>query len=300
MIPQPILDQLIPPDRPAPSHDPNDVLLGDAALFHAEDFKHATHAILGCPQDMGVTRNHGRPGAANAPKAIRSFLYGFKPPAKSEVRLIDLGDIVSCDNLEACHERLHAAVLFLLEQGKTVLVMGGGNDISLPDASAVHTACPDYVAVNMDAHLDMRRAKATHSGTPYRELIDQGRLDPMHFHEVGIQPWANSPIYLEEAATLGVSVHPLHQVRDQGTDRFLSTLFHSFDNRPLFAGLDMDCVRASDAPGKQALQARPDFSPKKFWTLPTTAASMGAPRSSRLPKSTRPPTLTAAPPGSRH
>src|SRR6516162_11827277 len=35
--------------------------------------------ILGFPQDEGVRRNHGRPGAAQAPDEIRSRLYRLTP-----------------------------------------------------------------------------------------------------------------------------------------------------------------------------------------------------------------------------
>lgn len=253
MIDKTVFDALILPEMPEQSHDDNDVLLRDIVSLSHDFYKDATHVIVGCPQDIGVRRNHGRPGAAQAPDAIRQFLYKLKPPTdSSRVRLVDLGNIDANQDLRLIHESLHKVVKKALAGGKTVMVLGGGNDISLPDAKAVHDVFPGYVAINMDAHLDMRRSGSIHSGTPYRNLIDNRNLDPKCFWEIGIQPWANSPKYLDEAEALGVHIHTLGEIERTGKGHFFDSLFTMLDGDPLFAGLDMDCVRASDAPGVSA------------------------------------------------
>jgi len=140
----------------------------------------------------------------------------------------------------------------LLKAGKTVISLGGGNDISFPDASALHAVHPEYFAINMDAHLDMRKSDVRHSGTPYRNLFESGKLIPSNFHEVGIQTCANSPHYLNDARDMGVHIHTFQAIRAHGTKGFFKDLFKSFGSTPLFAGLDMDGVRASDAPGVSA------------------------------------------------
>eukprot|EP00831_Metopus_contortus_P018476 TRINITY_DN17873_c0_g1_i1.p2 TRINITY_DN17873_c0_g1~~TRINITY_DN17873_c0_g1_i1.p2 ORF type:complete len:316 (-),score=78.74 TRINITY_DN17873_c0_g1_i1:211-1158(-) len=244
---------LTPPDMPAGSHDPHDILLRDVVSLQPDGLAEATHIILGCPQDIGVSRNHGRTGAAAAPAAIRQALYKLKPPMASEsVVLADLGDLVTTDDLEAIHERLEAVVSALLQQGKIIISLGGGNDISLPDASSVGKTYPGFAAINVDAHLDMRKSGIRHSGTPYRDLIDSGILRPEQLYEVGIAPWANSPTYLADAQNLGVHIHTLHAVEQAGHKAFFDGLFAEIGGQPLFAGLDMDSVRASDAPGGSA------------------------------------------------
>lgn len=253
MIATDLLSMLTPPELPGPPHDANDVLLRDIVSIDHADYTTATHIIIGCPQDIGVARNHGRPGAKDAPAAIRQFLYKLKPPSQSgSIAIFDLGDIDVTGELEAIHARLEAVVTAVLKDGKKVLALGGGNDISLPDASAVNTVYPGYAAINMDAHLDMRQSDTRHSGTPYRNLIGAGKLTPANFHEVGIQPWANAPHYLESAKKLGVNIHTLREINAIGTQQFFNDLFAQFGETPLFAGLDMDSVRASDAPGVSA------------------------------------------------
>src|SRR5688572_13605893 len=56
-------------------NDPADPRLGDRVGRGAGAYETATVAILGCPQDEGVRRNGGRPGAAAGPAEIRRALY---------------------------------------------------------------------------------------------------------------------------------------------------------------------------------------------------------------------------------
>lgn len=248
-----LLALLTAPEIPAGSYDPCDILLCDEVSVETTDLALASHVIIGCPQDIGVARNHGRTGAAHAPAAIRQFLYKLKPAFDSgEVLLVDLGDIGTTGGLEDIHDRQEAVVTELVKMGKTVISLGGGNDISFPDASGVHASHPDFVAINLDAHLDMRKNEIRHSGTPYRNLIDTEKLLPEHFYEIGITTWANSPRYLADARDMGVNITTLQDIEDIGYNACFKNIFRQIEDRPLFAGLDMDCVRASDAPGVSA------------------------------------------------
>src|ERR1700731_4136470 len=63
------------PDDPRRADDPR---LGEVSNFWHGDpaaLKAGRAVLIGFPQDEGVRRNHGRPGAAEAPRAIRPFLY---------------------------------------------------------------------------------------------------------------------------------------------------------------------------------------------------------------------------------
>ncbi|QJB56283.1 formimidoylglutamase [Pseudodesulfovibrio sp. zrk46] len=243
---------LVRPAAPQSSHDPMDVLMGDVVSFDEDDYGLATHVLIGCPQDEGVKRNGGRPGAAQAPETVRRFLYKLKPPVRNgNVRLLDLGD-VPVGSLEEMHDTLHAVVRHALGDGKIVMVLGGGNDISFPDARAVSEVHPGFAAINVDAHLDMRKSDVIHSGTPYRNLIDGGHLKPTNLYEIANQPWANSPRYMEDAEALGVHVETLSTIQSKGPNKYFYDLFERLRGMPLFAGLDMDSVKAADAPGVSA------------------------------------------------
>jgi formiminoglutamase len=248
-----ILDLLVPVRIDLKSHDPHDLLVKDVSFFSINDLAQATHIMVGCPQDEGVRRNHGRHGAAQAPAAIRAMFYRLKPPLEHQsVKLLDLGDIRVDGKLEEIHERLQKVVAAILSTGKRAIVLGGGNDISYADGAALAKVYKEVAAINVDAHLDLRQSPCRHSGTPYRDLLDQGLLRPEHLLEIGIQPWSNSSIYLADAKALGVWVFTLVEIRRLGLETTFKNLLRSLHNRPLFVGLDMDCVRNADAPGVSA------------------------------------------------
>src|SRR5262249_44599972 len=77
--------------RPA---DVGEVLRGDSAAPLP-----GRAVIVGFPQDEGVRRNQGRPGAAQAPAEIRRWLYRLTPyDGENEVHLatlppLDAGDV---------------------------------------------------------------------------------------------------------------------------------------------------------------------------------------------------------------
>jgi arginase family enzyme len=139
-----------------------------------------------------------------------------------------------------------------LSAGKKVIVLGGGNDISFADGSAMAGVFGEISVVYIDAHLDLRKSPCRHSGTPYRDLLDQGLLRPENLFAVGIQPWANSPEYLIDAEKSGLRIKTLAEVRRVGIETTFGNLLTSLHDRPLFVGLDMDSVRSADAPGVSA------------------------------------------------
>src|SRR4051812_24066268 len=68
-----------PEDLPRRADDPR---LGEMVEFWQGDLaalRPGRAVLVGFPQDEGVRRNHGRPGAAEAPQEIRRWLYRLTP-----------------------------------------------------------------------------------------------------------------------------------------------------------------------------------------------------------------------------
>ncbi|MEX0609405.1 MAG: formimidoylglutamase [Balneolaceae bacterium] len=232
--------------------------------FEAKDYSNSTHVLIGCPQDEGVLRNKGRSGAAKAPEKIRERLYRMQIPENTEVRLFDAGNVAIADDiddtdsdeavdlLEVIHQRLTKAVSEFLRDGKKVIVLGGGNDISYADVRALTETEGEISAINIDAHLDMRIADKMTSGTPYRRLIEERLLQPKNFYEFGIRPETNAANYLENAESLGVNVHYFNRLLESGISKSFQSILNEIQDCPFFLGLDMDSIQASDAPGVSA------------------------------------------------
>lgn len=233
--------------------DANDVRLGDRAARTAADYARAQVVILGCPQDEGVRRNGGRPGAAQGPAEIRRALYHLTINGLEPLALFDAGDTVIQATLEQTHAVQESNVARLLADGKRVIVLGGGNDISYPDCAALSRQAGDVLAFNIDAHFDVRADTPRNSGTPYRQLLEEGLLRPARLFEIGSQPFCNSKTYANYLAGKGVRVVPLAELREKGAARVLRrALREAHSAAAVFWGFDLDVVQAADAPGVSA------------------------------------------------
>jgi formiminoglutamase len=239
--------------------DPNDPRLGEIVSRNTDDYASADIVILGCPQDEGVRRNKGREGAAKAPDAIRAQFYRLTP-FNIKKRILDLGDTDVSGSLEEIHDRQTEIVMKVLADGKRLIVLGGGNDISYADgrATAGVFGPNSWIGVNIDSHLDVRADQPRNSGTPYRQLLDEKCLRPDYFYEVGFQSHFCSPIYYKYIRDLDVNRISLELLRSrQEADLELKEsikqkfIGHSSSMNTFF-GFDMDAVRMADAPGTSA------------------------------------------------
>ncbi len=240
----------------AARNDANDPRLGELVQTHENEYAASDIVILGCPQDEGVRRNGGRVGAADGPRAIRHEFYKLTP-FNIKKRLFDLGDVVIDGTLEEIHERHKAVVAAVLRDGKRLIILGGGNDISYPDGVAMAEVFgPNkWIGINVDSHLDVRLAPQRNSGTPYRQLLDEGHLLPGFFYEVAYQTHYASPIYYKYLRDLGVHrisleilrsrEEPDMEIKEQIRQRFIG----QSSSLNTFFGFDIDAVRSSDAPG---------------------------------------------------
>ncbi len=240
----------------SPRGDANDPRMGDVVLRDEDQYASSDLVILGCPQDEGVRREGGRLGAADAPKAIRAQFYRLTT-FNVRKRIFDLGDIRLGTTLEETHDTMTAVVKQLLTDGKRVIVLGGGNDISYADGRAMAEVFgPDqWIGVNVDAHLDVAVSPDRHSGTQYRQLLDEGHLKPRQFYEAGYQSHLTSPVHYEYIRSLGVHRISLEllrsrseadvELKEQIRQKFIG---HSTSLNTFF-GFDLDAVRAADAPG---------------------------------------------------
>jgi len=238
-------------------NDSNDVRLGEIVPSEIKDYETSEVVILGCPQDEGVKRNKGRTGAKLAPNAIRAQFYKLTNFGIN-VKLFDLGNTQIQSTLEKTHEIHSNIVKQVLKDGKKLIILGGGNDISYADGKAMAEVFgfDNWIALNIDAHFDVRADSPRNSGTPYRQLLDEKLLNPKKFYEIAFQPQANSQIYYNYLKNAGVNLISLEKF--QNSSFKIQDLFKKQkttdkgQGKFFFFGFDIDSVRASDAPGVSA------------------------------------------------
>lgn len=249
----------------ADSYAPDDLRVGHLLAESSADSRKQAVVLLGSPQDAGVRRNGGRPGAAAAPEAIRRALCKFTPFAGDKsiadsIALSDAGDmIVEGIDLEEIHERQQLVVAYLLSQGCIPIVLGGGHDIAWPDSAGFGAVHPEFGVINIDPHTDVRPLVAglAHSGSPFRQMLESEHINVPAgaFVEFGTQQFAVAQSHVRYLEDRGMHVVWYHDIRQAGfIPAFEASLARASDNsrRPIYVSFDMDSVRSADAPGVSA------------------------------------------------
>lgn len=246
--------------------NPNDPRIGDIIKQPGE---RADVGIIGIPFDFGVSLSGGRPGAKEAPRAIRRQLkkYGTAYNAAhdadlSKLIVADFGNIKPVKkNVEETHREVTRALhgLFFKKICGAVIVLGGGNDLTFATVKSLKQVLGygDSVGgMNVDAHLDMRPVLdgRISSGTPYRRLIEGGVMRGSNLFAVGLQGQVNSKAHWEWAQKNNVHLYHLSSVREYyGVKNIIKIFRHCTEKLgALFVSIDIDSVAQAFAPGSSA------------------------------------------------
>lgn len=246
---------------------------GLSAAKAAPDSSSTPVALLGLPDDTGVSLNNGRPGAAQGPGAFRAALARFGNPFDAAhdspltTRFFDAGDIICSDHsdsetrLHHNHDRASEAIEALQTAGFVTVGIGGGHDGTFAFARGLarhllqnnhNNPAARIAGINLDPHLDVR--ETTGSGMPFRQLIEQSLLDPARFVELGSGRFNNSRAHIDYLSSR--NSHPVT------IDRLLAdpacAIDHAFDTAfdsgtPGFVTIDLDAIDGCFAPGVSAV-----------------------------------------------
>lgn len=271
------------------SGDSEDPRIGDICVYDLQSLPEApcVVAILGVPQDIGVERNGGRVGAAEAPAAIRRALTKLAPTAflsalqSGELALCDLGNIeTDGKTLEQIHDEHYDIVAQLVRRGIVPIVLGGGHDCAWPTVRAISSDGQPYGVINIDAHTDVRPLKdgRAHSGSPFRQMLDMPSscLAPGGFVEFGIQSTGASAYHIASVRQAGMHVMMLDDIRRDGIHAaWQRAMSHAAASGRTYVSVDMDAFASAYAPGVSA-PAADGFAPHEVRACLTHAAASGS------------------------
>jgi formiminoglutamase len=254
-----------PPPTGLPAR-PDDPRLGEGVELWAGgaiDLRRGRPVLIGFPQDEGVRRNGGRPGAAEAPRAVRHWLYRLTPWDAStgadlaRLGLLDLGDLRTEGGLEASQEALGEVVAAVLTAGGLPVVLGGGHETAYGHYLGYARAGRVVGVINLDAHLDVRPFPPGqgHSGSPFRQALEH----PTHglpgdlYCCLGAQPFSVSRQHAEYVWERGGTVRWRDEVAGRLTEVFARQCkFVTANGCPVYLTVDADVARAADVPGVSA------------------------------------------------
>ena len=219
-------------------------------------------ALLGFASDAGVWRNHGRPGAAEGPDALRRMLANLAWHGGRDERLYDAGT-VDCegDALEAAQQEYASLLAGLLRAGHLPVGLGGGHEIAwaayqgVAQALAGDARLQHLGIVNFDAHLDLRQPEVPGrgtSGTPFLQIAEARAAagQPFRYLCIGASEAANTPALMQRAATLGSEV--ILDVDVQGTQTESRLRQFVANSSAVYLTFCLDVLPPSVAPGVSA------------------------------------------------
>lgn len=232
-------------------------------------------ALVGFASDEGVRRNHGRVGAASAPRALRKALANLAWHRQGAA--YDAGDVVCVEgDLEAAQVRLGQRVCGLLDAGHLPVVLGGGHEVAYgswlgiaehmaartdaPRMDGPRMDAPRIGIINFDAHFDLRDpAHVQSSGTPFAQIAEQcaTRGWPFRYACLGVSRASNTRALFQRAAELDVLVREDHEIRESSLvdiGHELSAFMAGCD--AIYLTIDIDVLPACEAPGVSAPAAR--------------------------------------------
>jgi formiminoglutamase len=219
--------------------------------------------LVGFPQDDGVRRNHGRPGAAQAPNVIRRFLSGLAPwdpitdADLTQSPPLDLGNVRIVGGLEDTQTALGEVVGAILQSGAVPIVLGGGHETAYGHFLGYVAAEVPVGFVNLDAHLDLRPAVdgRGHSGSSFRQMLEHSThpLRGDHYVCLGLQHHAAGREHVRYAAEKGCVLGWAEDVAGKLSEGVASACKRLKKGGGRVAvSLDADVVHVADVPAVSA------------------------------------------------
>jgi agmatinase len=242
--------------RPKPYEGVSSFLGAPLRLDAAQrnDFSGLDVALIGVPQDLGVTN---RPGARFGPRAVRAverigpYHHVHRISPLGAVKAADIGDVPfrSRYSLDASIEDIEALFARIAAAGVTPLAVGGDHSITFPILKALGAKQPVGL-VHIDAHCDtgppFEGAKFHHGG-PFRNAVLAGVLDADRTIQIGIRGGAE---YLWEFSYVsGMTVIHAEELARLGTAKVVKKIHDVVGDGPTYLSFDIDSLDPAFAPG---------------------------------------------------
>jgi formiminoglutamase len=222
-------------------------------------------AIIGFPDDEGVTRNRGRAGAKGGPDGIRKHLYKLCPPMdfdwEKSLEVFDVGNLVPSSPITDTHDRAQESVRALAERGSTVIALGGGHDFAAPTCLGAAEGFQKFLGkksavglINIDPHLDVRPLEANlpHSGTPFRVILEKKVLKSLS--AFGIRTNRNARDHYQYAVDNGMKIFTLDTLRlgKKSVESAFDTEIKRLAKTSAILGVTLDLDSCFEAEGSSA------------------------------------------------
>lgn len=169
--------------------------IGKAIRVYEDEFPDLDAAdvvLVGCAEQRGAALL--QPGTA--PFAVRSEFYALYQ-WHSDVAIADVGDVKIGKTANDTYAALKMVVHELITAGKTVVILGGSNDLALAQYHAFADDKKAVDAVGVDALIDINLESPFRADNFLMELLTKEPNYMRHYNHIGFQSYFVHPRMLE-------------------------------------------------------------------------------------------------------
>lgn len=192
-----IIDFLSPINRSEISGDTGykEGQIGKGIRIYEEEFPELDEVeivLVGCAEQRGAALLH----QSTAPFSIRSEFYNLFH-WHQDSKLADVGDVKIGKSNTDTYAALKMVVHELMQNGKTVIVLGGSNDLALAQYYAFADDKKAIDAVGVDALVDINLESPFRADNFLMELLTTEPNYMRHYNHIGFQSYYVHPRMLE-------------------------------------------------------------------------------------------------------
>ena len=202
------------------------------------DWKKAQLVLLGVKEDRASVDGHG---SAPAPDFIRRKLYRLAKPHE-DLHLVDLGNISAGVSVEDTYFAVIEVLQQLLEDGRTVIVLGGSDDLVFPIYKAYEVLGRVINIASVDARFNLDGGDTINSSNYLQHIILQQPNYLFDYVNLGYQTYFVGHEMIQLMEELKFSTRRLGEL--QSNLEVAEPMVRYSD----VVAVDVSAVRQSDAP----------------------------------------------------
>jgi len=210
-----IADFLLPVDRNDISHgeEYKDGQIGRVMALHEESFPDLDEVnivLVGCGEQRGSGLIHGQ---SAAPDIIRRHFYSLYY-WHQDIKMADVGNIKPGSLYTDSYAALKTVVQELINDGKTVIILGGSHDLTLSQYNAYVDSKKIIEASCVDALIDLNLDSPFRHENFLMEMLTSEPNYIRHYNHIGFQSYFVHPRMLETMDKLRFDCYRVGSVKE--------------------------------------------------------------------------------------
>ncbi len=193
----------------------HDGQIGKAISVYENDFPDLFEAdiiLVGCNEQRGNGKTYN-PQVMAAADAVRKQFYQLYY-WHTDIKLADIGNIKTGASLQDSYAAVKTVLNELLNQKKTVILIGGSHDLTLPQYEA-YSAGKQIIEMScVDALIDLNITSALRSDNFLMELLTSEPNFIRHYNHIGFQSFYVHPNMLETLDKLRFDCYRVGTVKE--------------------------------------------------------------------------------------